>query len=42
MMNPANVVSMYGFVARGQKLLVKFLPHSFVMDTWMRQQDLDN
>ena len=35
-------VSMYGFVARGQKLLVKFLPHSFVMDTWMRQQDLDN
>ena len=35
-------VSMYGFVARGQKLLVKLLPHSFVMDTWMRQQDLDN
>ena len=33
-------VSMYGFVARGQKLLVKLLPHSLVMNVWMGQQSL--
>ena len=33
-------VSMYGFVARGQKALVKLLPHSLVMSIWMLQQKL--
>ncbi|MBQ1908294.1 MAG: SDR family NAD(P)-dependent oxidoreductase [Firmicutes bacterium] len=33
-------VSMYGFKARGQKALVKLLPHSLVMSVWQRQQDL--
>lgn len=33
-------VSMYGFKARGQALLVKILPHSLVMRVWMKQQDL--
>lgn len=33
-------VSVYGTVARGQRLLVKLLPHSLVMKIWMRQQDL--
>lgn len=33
-------VSMYGFKARGQALLVKILPHSLVMNVWMQQQKL--
>lgn len=33
-------VSQYGFVARGQALLCKILPHSFVMGCWQRQQKL--
>ncbi len=33
-------VSVYGAVARGQKLLVKLLPHSLIMTIWMRQQKL--
>ena len=33
-------VSRYGFVARSQATLAKILPHSFVMDFWMRQQKL--
>lgn len=33
-------VSKYGFIARAQILLVKFLPTRFVMYTWMRQQNL--
>ena len=33
-------VSEYGFVARGQALLAKLLPHSLVMDVWQRQQKL--
>ncbi len=33
-------VSMYGFKARGQALLVKLLPHSLVMSVWMKQQKL--
>ena len=33
-------MSQYGFVARGQALLCKLLPHSLVMDIWMRQQKL--
>ena len=33
-------VSVYGFVARGQALLVKLLPHSLVMDIWQKQQSL--
>jgi short-subunit dehydrogenase len=33
-------VSMYGFVARSQKALVKLLPHSLVMSIWMLQQKL--
>ena len=33
-------VSVYGFTAKGQKLLVKLLPHSFVMNVWMKQQKL--
>ena len=34
-------VSMYGFKARGQALLVKLLPHSLVMSVWMKQQELE-
>ncbi len=33
-------MSKYGFVARAQGVLVKFLPHKIVMDTWQRQQKL--
>ena len=33
-------VSVYGFTAKGQRLLVKLLPHSFVMRVWMRQNRL--
>lgn len=34
-------VSKFGFIARGQVLLVKLLPHKMIMDIWMHQQDLD-
>lgn len=33
-------LSVYGFTARGQALLVKLLPHSLVMDIWQKQQRL--
>ncbi len=33
-------VSFYGFIARGQALLVKFLPMPLVMTVWQRQQKL--
>lgn len=33
-------VSIYGFVSKGQALLVKLMPHSFVMWCWMKQQGL--
>ena len=33
-------MSVYGIVARGQKNLVKLLPHSLVMSIWMNQQKL--
>lgn len=33
-------VCTYGFVARGQAALTKLLPHSLVMDVWMKQQKL--
>ncbi len=33
-------MSRYGFIARGQGMLVKLLPHKMVMDAWQRQQDL--
>lgn len=33
-------VCKYGFVARGQAALTKLLPHSLVMDVWMKQQQL--
>ncbi len=33
--------SLYGFKSRGQALLVKLMPHSFVMSFWMNQQKLD-
>ena len=33
-------VSVYGFIARGQALLVKLLPHALVMDIWQKQQKL--
>lgn len=33
-------VSICGFKAKGQTLLTKLLPHSFVMDVWLRQQKL--
>ncbi len=33
-------VSMYGFKARAQGLMVKLLPHSLVMSVWMKQQEL--
>ena len=34
-------ISCYGFVNRGQKLLTKILPHSFVMKIWMNSPKLD-
>ena len=34
-------MSKCGFKARLQALGVKILPHSMVMDTWLRQQELD-
>ena len=34
-------MSKCGFKARMQALGVKILPHSMVMDTWLRQQELD-
>ena len=33
-------VSIYGFIAKGQALLVKCLPHSLIMWIWMKQQGL--
>ena len=33
-------VSRFGFIARGQSLLTKIVPHSLVMTIWMGQQDL--
>ena len=33
-------VSQYGFIARGQVLLCKLLPHKLVMSIWLRQQKL--
>ena len=33
-------VSKFGFIARGQMVLTKVLPHSFVMSYWMHQQRL--
>ena len=33
-------VSVYGAVAKGQALLVKLMPHRFVMWVWMKQQGL--
>lgn len=34
-------VSKFGFIARGQVLLIKLLPHKIIMNIWMKQQDLD-
>ena len=31
-------VSIHGFRVKAQVLLVKFMPHSFVMNTWLGQQ----
>ncbi len=31
-------VSVHGFIAKGQRLLVKIVPHSLVMKVWMNQQ----
>ena len=33
-------VSIFGFKAKGQALLVKLLPHKIVMNVWIRQQKL--
>jgi short-subunit dehydrogenase len=33
-------VSMYGFMAKAQTLMVKILPHKLVMNVWINQQDL--
>ena len=33
-------VCRYGFIARSQSLLAKLLPHSMIMDTWMKMQKL--
>ena len=33
-------VCKYGFIARAQAGLAKILPHSLVMDVWMKQQEL--
>ncbi len=34
-------VSIYGFTAKGQSLLVKLFPHRFIMWFWKKQQGLD-
>ena len=34
-------VCRFGFIARAQSLLAKLLPHSFIMNVWMRQQKLN-
>lgn len=34
-------VSKYGFIARGQVLLCKLLPHKLIMKIWMNQQKLN-
>ncbi len=34
-------ISRFGFIARGQSLLTKLVPHSLVMDIWMNQQKLN-
>lgn len=34
-------VSKFGFIARGQMILTKLLPHGLVMRVWMKQQELD-
>ncbi len=34
-------VSIYGFKAKAQCMLVKLLPHSLVMSVWMKQQELE-
>jgi len=31
-------VSVHGFIAKFQRLLVKLAPHSFVMNVWINQQ----
>ena len=33
-------VCRYGFIARSQSLLAKLLPHSMIMNTWMKMQKL--
>ncbi len=33
-------VSIYGFIARGQRRLVKLMPHRLIMWIWLRQQKL--
>ena len=33
-------VSMYGFMAKAQTLMVKILPHKLVMNVWINQQKL--
>ncbi len=38
--NKNKDVSIFGFYAKGQSLLVKLLPHSLVMKIWMKQQGL--
>ena len=39
-MKKGKDVSMYGFIARGQVLLTKLLPHKLVMSVWQNQQKL--
>ena len=34
-------VSMYGIVAKGQTLLVKLLPHKWIMSIWLKQQGIN-
>ncbi|MBE6036213.1 MAG: SDR family NAD(P)-dependent oxidoreductase [Clostridiales bacterium] len=34
-------VSMYGFVAKAQTLMVKLLPHKLIMNVWLAQQGLN-
>lgn len=41
MYNLRKDVSVYGFVNKFQRFLVKFLPHKFVMKVWMKQQKLN-
>lgn len=40
-LNKKKEISVYGLLNKGQKILVKLLPHKLVMWTWIKKQKLD-